>query len=124
MAVEAAIFDRDDGVLQVDGYLGQRDVVALLIESKPQLAGRVVEDGIADAAGQPVDRYGVARQPDARKSGRSDQREDQNEGDPVRPSAGTTPAQRCAPSRRLAYPYAITKITMMSPSEMVLGISK
>ncbi len=124
MAVKAPILNRHHGVLQVEGYLRQRDVVALFVESKPQLAGRVVKDRVADAARQSVDRDRVVRQPDARKSGRPNQGQEQDEGDPVRPPAGTEQAQRRAPSIRLAYTYATTKITTMRPSEMVLGISK
>ena len=61
MGVEAAIFDCDDRVLQIGRNLRERHIVALLVEPEPRLAVGAVEDGVADAARQPMDRDRVAR---------------------------------------------------------------
>ncbi len=97
MIVEAAILDRDDRVLQIDRDFVERDVMALLVEPEPGLAIGAVEHGVADAARQAVHRHRVARQPDAGHRGAADQRDQQRDPDPVRPSPRPQQAQCGAP---------------------------
>ena len=98
VVVEAAVFDGDDGVLQVGRDLVERDVVALLVETEPGFAIGAVEDGIADAARETVHRNGVARHPDDRRRAAAGQQHDQDGRRPFRPAAGTENAQPSPPS--------------------------
>ena len=81
MQVEAVILDRDHRVLEVGGDLLERHVAPLLVEPEPRPAGGVVEDRVADAAIQLVDRPGV----------------------PDRPRAGRSPATRTATTPRAIF---------------------
>ena len=99
MAIEAAILDRDDGVLQVGRDLVERDVVPLLVEAEPRLAVGAVEHRVADAARQPMDGDRVARQPDARHRAADDQRDHERERDPVGRSGAAAAGSAASPRR-------------------------
>ena len=126
MAIETPILDGDDGVLQIERDVVERHVVPLLVEAEPRLAVGAVEDRVADAACQPVDGDGVARQPHRRDAGGRDERQQQRERDPLGPSPRPEQVQERSPlfSVIIEYPSAIAKITTMSPSESHFGISR
>ena len=108
MVIEAAVLDGDDRVLQIGGDLVERDVVPLFVEPEPRLAVGAVEHRVADAARQPMDRDGVARQPDAGDGGAADQRDQQRQRDPVGPAPRAQQAQCGSPSSaRRAFAVAL-----------------
>lgn len=57
------ILHRHDRVLEVGGDPAERDVAAVLVEAKPRAAAGIVENGVADAAIEPIDRPAVAHRP-------------------------------------------------------------
>jgi len=105
--------------------------VPLLVQPEPRLAVRAVEHRVADAAGQPVHRNGVARQPHGRDDGRGDQREQQRERNPLGGAPRPEQVQERSPffsaitffSAISEYASATPKMTTMSPSDSHFGIS-
>src|SRR5688572_1615289 len=73
MQEEAMILDRHEGVLEMDGHGGDRDVVPLLVESEPALAVGAVEPGVADAARQLIDGVALRCEP-AERGGSCDEK--------------------------------------------------
>ena len=63
VGVEPAIFDGDDGMLEIGGDLIQRDVAPLFIEPEPGLRVGAVEDRVADASRQTIDRERITGHP-------------------------------------------------------------
>ena len=88
VTVEPPILDRDDRVLKVGRDVGQQHIVALLVEAEPLPAVGAVEHRVADAAREPVDDDGVARQPHGRQRPEDDQRAEQYGRGPLGPAAG------------------------------------
>ena len=88
VTIEPPILDRDDRVLKVGRDVGQQHIVALLVEAEPLPAVGAVEHRVADAAREPVDDDGVARQPHGRQRPEDDQRAEQYGRGPLGPAAG------------------------------------
>ena len=59
MKKEPVILDGDKRVLQVDGDVGERDVLAVLVHAEPSTPVRREEPGVADPASQLVDGPGL-----------------------------------------------------------------
>jgi hypothetical protein len=70
-------------MLHVGSDLGERDVVPLLVQTKPRLTVGPVEDGVADTTGQPVDGDRIARQPPDRRGAAGNEQDDERRRQPV-----------------------------------------
>ena len=94
-SIEPAIFDGDDGMLEIGGDLIQRDVAPLFIEPEPGLRVGAVEDRVADASRQTIDRERVTGHP-PRPDGDADEHQGkERQPRPVEPSV--RPAKRAHP---------------------------
>jgi hypothetical protein len=60
------VLDGDNRVFVVGRNAIERDILTLIVETKPWTAVAVIEDSIADAAIEPVNSPGVTGDPDPR----------------------------------------------------------
>ena len=99
MRVEPVILDGDEGVLQVLGNLGERDVAAMLVHPEPAPPISREEPRVAHTARQPVHRVALPEQPRNRERGEDDQRGEHDSGDPIAKRSATAWSRRLGPER-------------------------
>src|SRR5262249_17782979 len=91
MKKKAPILDGDDSALQVGRNIGERNIVTLLVQTKPRLPVGRKKCRIADSASQASDRSRIPRHfPDDRYSSdaeHDDDRENQPSAETRRPEA-------------------------------------
>jgi hypothetical protein len=98
MQVETVIFNGDHRVLEIGGDLLERHVAPLLVETEPRPVRGIVEDRVANAAVQAVNRPGMPYGPIADDD--RDQGGDDAESDLHPPRNGWNRRNRQAPDRR------------------------
>src|SRR5262249_10872140 len=137
MEKKAPVFDSHDGALQIGRDLSERDIVTLLVETKPRLAVRREKCGVAHAASQAADRGGIPRHFPADATPDDAEQDDECQNQPApetrRPEAHFPSFSRYRAatsssilesfrfSSRRAYKNATPKMTTISPSESHFG---